>query len=154
MFTALSLVRGRNIQFLRHPEFLLVHSGVGSFQFSHRDFVVCGDARKGVAGGNDYQTGTAGWADNVLYSFHLDYNLNAGEIHVVVKNGDVTLWDSTVVDTTFAAGQFGFYNNSQQFVRYAGFEQTGGVVPEPSTWALALAGLAAMGHALRRRARV
>jgi hypothetical protein len=39
---------------------------------------------------------TQGWADNVLYDFHLDFNLNPGEIHVVVKESAVTLWDDDV----------------------------------------------------------
>lgn len=96
---------------------------------------------------------TAGWADNVLYDFHLDLNVNPGEIHVVIAQGSTTLWDVTVNDSTFTSGQFGFYNFSQEQVRYAGFEQTGGtIVPEP--WTLPLFGivLAGLGVVRRRRA--
>jgi hypothetical protein len=99
-----------------------------------------------------------GWVDNRLYNFHLDFNLTPGAIHVVVKDGATTLWDTSVNDTTFAGGEFAFFNNSQQNVRYAGFEQTGGVpvvpgIPEPETYALMLAGLGALGWASRRRRR-
>jgi hypothetical protein len=97
---------------------------------------------------------TAGWVDNVLYNFHLDFNIVPGQLHVVVTNPatSATLWDVTVSDSTFNGGQFAFYNNSQQNVRYAGFVQTGGVpvIPEPQTVVLMLAGLAALAWARRR----
>lgn len=101
------------------------------------------------------QSTSKGWVDNKLYDFHLDFNLTPGDIHIIVKDGAVTLWDTTLHDTTFGGGQFGFFNNSQQDVRYAGFVQTGGVpvVPEPETYALMLAGLGVVSWAARRRRR-
>jgi hypothetical protein len=89
-----------------------------------------------------------GWLDNRLYSFHLDFNVVPGQFSVVVRDGDTVLWDTTVIDNTFTGGQFGFYNNSQGEVEYAGFVQTGGrpVVPDAGSSAalltLALGGLA------------
>ncbi|MES2991404.1 MAG: PEP-CTERM sorting domain-containing protein [Pseudomonadota bacterium] len=104
------------------------------------------------------QSTTAGWLAATDYTFHFDFDQNPGEIHVVVKNGATTLWDTTVVDTTFTGGQFGFFNNSQAGVTYAGFTQTGGVpvtpaIPEPETYALMLLGLGALGLVARRRRR-
>jgi hypothetical protein len=100
---------------------------------------------------------TAGWVDNTLYNFHLDFDVNPNELHIVVMQGATVLWDQKVNDSTFSGGQFGFFNNSQQNVRYAGFEQTGGIPlhanPEPQTYALMLLGLADTGWIARRRQR-
>lgn len=96
-----------------------------------------------------------GWVTSKLYTFHLDFNLSPGEIHVVVQDGGTTLWDTTLIDNTFTGGEFAFFNNSQANVRYAGFEQTGGIpaVPEPETYALMLGGLALTAILARRRRR-
>lgn len=91
-----------------------------------------------------------GWVDNKFYDFHLDFNLVPGQFNIVVKDGATVLWDTTVVDSTFTGGQFGFYNYSQEQVEYAGFVQTGGipVVPDGGSsvalLAVALGGLAAV----------
>lgn len=74
---------------------------------------------------------TKGWSNQVAYDFHLDFNLNPGELRIIVKQGATELWNQTVIDNTFPGGEFGFYNNSQGGVEYAGFTQTGGEPTDP-----------------------
>lgn len=95
-----------------------------------------------------------GWADNREYSFDLVFT--SSNIKVFVD--DVLELD---INGTFADGAFGFYNYSQASVLYAGIEETdvpppppppvGGVVPEPSTWAMVIAGFGLVGGLARRR---
>jgi hypothetical protein len=98
---------------------------------------------------------TAGWVDTIPYTFLLDFNTSPGQFNVVVKQGAAVLWDHTVLDSTFTNGQFAFFNNSQQAVRYAGFEQDvipgTGQVPEPATWILVCAALVGLTVTRRRR---
>ncbi len=98
-----------------------------------------------------------GWADNQEYDFHLDFT-STGEFSIEVFDGttDVSLWDTTVTDSSYTHGQFGFYNYSQASVEYSGFEQTGGVivdpVPEPATMFLFGTGLVGLvGSRLRKK---
>lgn len=96
---------------------------------------------------------TKGWLANRPYTFKLDFNTTPGQFNIQVLDGATVLWDQTVVDSTFTSGQFAFFNNSQSGVSYAGFEQDNvkPPIPEPETYALMLAGLAAVAIAARRR---
>ena len=49
-----------------------------------------------------------GWVANTVYNFHLDFDIVPNTLHVVISQGATTLWDTTVVDSTFNGGQFGF----------------------------------------------
>jgi hypothetical protein len=97
---------------------------------------------------------TRGWADNTLYNFEILYQVNriAIEISGGAFGAGQTIFD---INGSFPDGRFGFYNYSQQSVRYAGLTEevtppNGNVIPEPSS--LALLGISALAMcALRRR---
>lgn len=96
-----------------------------------------------------------GWEDGILYDFELDFNKKPGEIHIAVLKGAETLWDVTINDSTFSGGEFGFYNFSQSKVRYAGFEQEGGIpVPEPASILLMALSMLGLGIARRKQAAI
>ena len=97
-----------------------------------------------------------GWVDNTIYNFSLGYTDTA--ITITLDGGVFN--NETVINVgglSNSAGQFGFYNYSQQAVTYSGFEEDtcqsgcGGStvdVPEPST--LAIFALGVIGLASRR----
>ncbi|MET0645080.1 MAG: RHS repeat-associated core domain-containing protein [Pyrinomonadaceae bacterium] len=64
---------------------------------------------------------TVGWAEFTDYQFTLQFH--PGEIHIIVKRGATVLADFTVNDATYTNGRFGFYNYSQEQVRYSGFRR-------------------------------
>lgn len=65
---------------------------------------------------SDPSKNQTGWKDDASYSFRLLFR--PGDIRIDVKEGDVTVVSITSKDTTYASGQFGFYNYSQEAVRY------------------------------------
>jgi hypothetical protein len=104
-----------------------------------------------------------GWADNTTYSFEIAYQ--SSRVTVAVSGGAFTT-PTTVLDIagSFPDGRFGFYNYSQANVTYSGFTLQSlppdplppdpppiPAIPEPSTYALMLAGLCAMAWRSRRR---
>lgn len=100
-----------------------------------------------LARGNNL--GDTGWADNTEYSFALTFQSTLVEVFV---NGVKEL----SVSGSFNDGAFGFYNYSQQNVRYAGIEETvappaPNPVPLPAAAPLLLGALGAIGWLGRRR---
>lgn len=93
-----------------------------------------------------------GWQDNTEYTFSILYQADRLKFEVAggsFGSGQV-IFD---VAGNFPDGAFGFYNYSQASVRYSGLTlENTPPVPEPATWAMLLAGFAAMGLLARRRA--
>ncbi|XQW86262.1 PEP-CTERM sorting domain-containing protein [Thalassotalea piscium] len=87
---------------------------------------------------------TLGWEDNVNYDFTLGYTNSSITISI---NGGSFVNENifNITGLSNNAGSFGFYNASQQSVRYTGFEEDVLVdpkdVPEPTTLAILALGL-------------
>ena len=64
---------------------------------------------------------TVPWVSFTDYQFTLRFR--PGEIKITVKQGATVLADITVNDSTYSNGLFGFYNYSQEQVRYSGFRK-------------------------------
>jgi PEP-CTERM putative exosortase interaction domain len=95
--------------------------------------------------------GGTGWNFGVDYEFSFDFGPNNLEVFVDgVKQIDIA--------GSFSNGSLGFYNFSQQNVRYSAFTTEDGsfpdpnpAIPEPATWAMMIGGFALAGGSLRRR---
>lgn len=57
-----------------------------------------------------------GWSDNTVYDFELVYR--PGDIHLTISSMDGVVVELESDDSTYTSGLFGFYNYSQEAVRY------------------------------------
>lgn len=87
--------------------------------------------------------GSTGWADKTTYDFELVFTSSLIEVFV---NGQKEISYAG----SFTDGSFGFYNYSQNAVRYAGITEEA-VVPLPASLPLLLAGLGIFGVMRRRK---
>ena len=95
--------------------------------------------------------GSTGWNFATAYEFSFDFG--PGNLVVSVDGSE-----EINIAGSFANGRLGFYNFSQQNVRYSAFTvdpgsfpPPGNAVPEPATWAMMIGGLAIVGATMRRR---
>lgn len=104
-------------------------------------------------------SGFSGWADNTEYDFTLTYQSNRIKIDIKGGTGDYaagkTIFDVTPTDVgaaSFPDGKFGFYNYSQQAVRYQGFtEEAAPPIPEPLTMLAMGLAISGVGTYIRKR---
>ncbi len=64
---------------------------------------------------------TTPWKSFTDYAFTLQFR--PGEIKIIVREGATVIADFTVNDSTYSNGLFGFYNYSQDEVKYSGFRR-------------------------------
>lgn len=91
--------------------------------------------------------GNTGWADNTTYNFKIDFTSTNIKVYV----NDVLELN---IFGSFADGAFGFYNFSQQEVRYAGITEEvlpPSEVPLPAAFPLLLSGAGALGFFSRKK---
>ncbi len=96
--------------------------------------------------------GSTGWQHGTEYEFSFDFGPHNLQVFV---NG------TKEIDVTgdFSNGSLGFYNFSQQNVRYSAFTTEEGSfpgvsgVPEPASWAMMIGGFAMIGTMMRQRRR-
>ena len=67
----------------------------------------------------DVAQNPAGWKDNTEYDIELIFR--PGDIKVTIKEADTVVVTITSSDSTYRSGKFGFFNYSQEGVRYEFF---------------------------------
>lgn len=96
--------------------------------------------------------GTTGWNDNQKYDFSLEFTSSLIKV-IVDGNTELEFSSADNGGLAFTDGSFGFYNFSQENVRYAGITEVtapSAAIPLPASLPLLLVGFGALGL-LRRR---